>query len=99
MIITYFCSEDAMSSDLIQVRVPSEMKAEAEAVFSGIGLKTGDAIRVFLQQCINKNGLPFMPETKTPNAETLEAMRDSDEGRGHKTTLAELRAEMGLAPK
>lgn len=88
-----------MSNDLIQIRVSAEMKAEAEAVFSGIGLKTGDAIRVFLQQCINKNGLPFMPETKKPNAETLEAMRETDEGRGNKTTLAELRAEMGLEPK
>jgi DNA-damage-inducible protein J len=98
MIIAYFCSEVSVS-DLIQIRVSPEMKAQAEAVFSGIGLKTGDAIRVFLQQCINKNGLPFTPEMKTPNAETLEAMQETDERRGHKITLAELRAEMGLAPK
>ena len=85
-----------MNNDLIQVRVSSEMKEQAEAIFSGIGLKTPDAIRVFLQQCINKNGLPFMPQIKIPNAETLEAMQETDEGKGQTVTLSELRKQMGL---
>lgn len=67
-------------SELIQIRVSPEMKRQADAVFSGMGLRTGDAIRVFLQQCINKNGLPFIPENKTPNLETLEAIKDSENG-------------------
>lgn len=88
-----------MSSDIIQVRVPSEMKEQAEFVFSSIGLKTGEAIRVFLQQSINSGGLPFQPHSKTPNAETLAALRDSEEGRVEKTNLRDLRKEMGLDAK
>ena len=86
-----------MSNEVIQVRVPSEMKEQAEQVFASVGLKMGEAIRVFLQQSINSGGLPFQPHMKRPNAETIAAMRESDEGRAEKTSLSSLRAEMGLA--
>ena len=85
-----------MGSDLIQVRVPSEVKVQAEAIFSGMGMKTGEAIRVFLQQTINSGGLPFQPHLKVPNADTVQAMRESEEGRTEETSLAALRREMGL---
>jgi len=86
-------------NEIIQVRVPSKMKEQAESLFSSMGLKTGEAIRVFLQQSINNGGLPFQPHIKTPNAETLAAMRESEEGRAEKTSLKALRKEMGLDSK
>ena len=85
-----------MSSDIIQVRVSSEMKKQAEFLFASIGLKTGEAIRVFLQQSINSGGLPFQPHLKTPNAETLRALSDGETGAVTPTTLKDLRREMGL---
>lgn len=85
-----------MSNDLIQIRVPHDLKVQAEAVFAAIGLKTGEAIRVFLQQCINQNGLPFLLVGKQPNEETLKAMEESDSGKTEKISLGDLRRTMGL---
>jgi DNA-damage-inducible protein J len=71
-----------MSNVTVQARVSVELKQEAEAVFSAIGLSTAEAIRVFLQQAVNSGGLPFQPTSKTPNAETLAAMMELEDGGG-----------------
>jgi DNA-damage-inducible protein J len=71
-----------MSNVTIQSRVHPSLKQDAEAVFAAIGLSTSDAIRMFLQQSVNVGGLPFRPVAKQPNAETLAAMRELEEGGG-----------------
>lgn len=71
-----------MSNVTIQSRVSPELKQQAEAVFSALGLSTADAIRMFLQQSVNVGGLPFQPIAKRPNAETLAAMEEMETGGG-----------------
>ena len=71
-----------MSNVTIQSRVSPELKQQAEAVFSALGLSTADAIRMFLQQSVNVGGLPFQPVAKRPNAETLAAMEELENGGG-----------------
>ncbi len=71
-------------NETVQARISPELKQAAEAVFSAMGLKTSDAIRMFLQQSVNLGGLPFQPRTKQPNAETLAAMRELEEGKGER---------------
>ncbi len=70
------------TNDTVQARVSAELKAQAEAVFASMGLKTSDAIRLFLQQSVNIGGLPFQPKAKVPNVETLEAMKEIENGQG-----------------
>ena len=57
-----------MSSVAVQSRVSPELKAQAEAIFTALGLSTSDAIRMFLQQAVNTGGLPFQPTIGRPNA-------------------------------
>jgi len=45
-----------MPNVTVQARVGPELKQEAEAVFSAIGMTTAEAIRVFLQQAVNSGG-------------------------------------------
>lgn len=71
-----------MANATIQARVNVELKQDAEAVFSAIGMTTAEAIRVFLQQTVNSGGLPFQPTAKTPNAETLAALIELEDGGG-----------------
>lgn len=71
-----------MPNVTVQARVSSELKQEAEAVFSAIGMSTAEAIRVFLQQAVNSGGLPFRPTASTPNAETLAAMMELEDRGG-----------------
>ncbi len=64
----------------VQSRVSPALKEDAERVFRAMGLKTSDAIRLFLQQSVNVGGLPFRPTAPHPNAETAAAMRDTRSG-------------------
>ena len=46
-------------SSLIQVRVDSALKKDAEALFKDLGLDVPTAIRLFLKQSLIHNGIPF----------------------------------------
>lgn len=85
-----------MSNVTVQSRISSDLKAQAEQLFSDMGMSTADAIRIFIQQSVNEGKLPFQPSTKTPNAETLAAFKEIESGNAHPTSLDELRDEMGL---
>ena len=71
-----------MPNVTVQARVSPELKQEAEAVLSDIGLSTAEAIRVFLKQVVNSGGLPFQPTAKTPNAGTMEAIMELENDGG-----------------
>jgi len=71
-----------MANATVQARISPELKEQAELVLAEIGLSTADAIRVFLQQTVNSGGLPFQPTAKRPNAETLDAMLELENGGG-----------------
>lgn len=71
-----------MSNVTIQTQVSSELKKEAEAVFSALGMTTAEAIHIFLQQAVHRGGLPFLLVSKTPNQETLAAMEELENNEG-----------------
>ena len=73
----------------VQARIENELKQEAEAVFSAIGMSTAEAIRVFLQQAVNSGGLPFQPTAKKPNVDTLVAMTELEDRGGQLFQTAE----------
>jgi DNA-damage-inducible protein J len=83
-----------MSNVTVQARITPELKKQADALFTALGISTADAIRLFLQQSVNYGGLPFQPTLKRPNAETLEAMKETGQGGGQVfQTAAELFAD------
>lgn len=43
----------------VSVRIEPDIKAEAEEIFSAIGLSTATAINAFYRQVIIRKGLPF----------------------------------------
>ncbi|MDR0958611.1 MAG: type II toxin-antitoxin system RelB/DinJ family antitoxin [Clostridiales bacterium] len=61
-------------SALIQVRIDESVKAKADALFADLGFDTPTAIRIFLNQAIRREGMPFEVAKPQPNAETLAAM-------------------------
>lgn len=66
-------------SEQIQVRINPETKAAAEEVFAKLGIKPSEAVRMFYHQVELSQGIPFA--VKVPNAETVQAIRDIEEGR------------------
>ena len=45
----------------VQVRIDEDTRKQANALFERIGLDIPTAIRMFLKQSIESNGLPFQP--------------------------------------
>ena len=63
----------------INLRIEPDIKAQAEAVFSSLGITVTDAITVFLHASIMEGGFPFQPKQPRYNRETLMAMQEARE--------------------
>ncbi len=61
----------------INLRIEPDIKAQAEAVFSSLGISVTDAINVFLHASIMEGGFPFQPKQPRYNRETLMAMQEA----------------------
>ena len=61
----------------INLRIEPDIKAQAEAVFSSLGISITDAINVFLHASIMEGGFPFQPKHPRYNRETLMAMQEA----------------------
>ncbi len=48
-----------MATTNINVRVDSELKSQAESLFSDLGMNMSTAIIMFLKSAVNHDGLPF----------------------------------------
>jgi len=59
------------------VRLDAEKKAEAEKLFSDLGMTLSGAFNIFLNQCLMVQGLPFAVRRERPNQTTLAAMREA----------------------
>jgi DNA-damage-inducible protein J len=84
---------------LIQVRIEENIKRKADALFSDLGFDTPTAIRIFLNQSIRREGMPFEVAKPQPNAETLLAMLEGMERvprryNNFKEIIAEVQAEI-----
>jgi DNA-damage-inducible protein J len=67
-------------SAMINARTEQDLKTEVEGIFKTLGLSTTDAINIFYRQVKLRHGLPFPVEI--PNETTLQAFRDTEEGKG-----------------
>lgn len=65
----------------VTIRMDSELKTQAEKLFSDMGLNMSTAFNMFVRQAVRENGFPFTPTMNVPNAVTLAAMEDVEKGR------------------
>jgi DNA-damage-inducible protein J len=63
----------------IQIRLPEDVKLDAEAIFSDMGISISEAIRLFLKQSINCGGLPFQPRTRQITEETRLSFKEAED--------------------
>jgi DNA-damage-inducible protein J len=59
----------------------SEIKHQAQALFSNLGMDMTTAINIFLRQAIQHDGLPFPVKRAALNQETIAAIDDVENGR------------------
>ena len=77
------------NTEMICARVEPELKSQAEAVFSELGLSATGATTLFYTQVALHRGLPFA--VRIPNAETIGVLRQARTGEGL-TEYADLEA-------
>ena len=63
----------------VNVRIDSNVKEKAEAVFASLGITPTAAINLFYNQVIRTNSIPFELKASKPNQATLEAINEVDE--------------------
>lgn len=56
-----------MATSSLQVRIDSNLRKEAEMLFSNAGLDMSSAIRLFLRQSVIRRRLPFEVITESPD--------------------------------
>lgn len=66
-----------MATTNINIRVDSELKRQAESLFSDLGLSMSSAITMFLKVAVMRNGIPFDVKRCAPNASTIAAMHEA----------------------
>ena len=67
-----------MSNTNMNIRMDSEVKKQAEALFAEFGLNMTTAVNMFLRQAVRERAIPFDLTLNIPNAETIEAMREAE---------------------
>jgi addiction module RelB/DinJ family antitoxin len=65
------------SNTLLRARVDRDRYRKAEKVFRRLGLKTGDAINIFLAQVALRQDLPFAVTTRPERLQSDEAQGEA----------------------
>ena len=77
-----------MSTDtVVRARIDSDTKTRATEALQAMGLSVSAAIRLFLLQVADEKRLPFA--VQVPNATTVKAIKELDEGKGRRFSGAE----------
>ena len=68
-----------MATVNISIRMDTELKKQADAMLSDMGLNMTTAMNMFLRQVVRQGRIPFEIATDIPNSETLAAMKEVDD--------------------
>ena len=71
----------AMATTNVTIRMDKELKAQADELFSALGLSMSTAMGVFCRQAVRLGKIPFELAVDIPNAETLAAIEDVNNNR------------------
>ena len=68
----------------ISIRMDSNLKAAAEALYEELGMNLSTAFNIFVRQSLRERGIPFKITEGTPSKETVSAMLEAERN----TTMA-----------
>ena len=70
-----------MATTNINIRIDRELKAQAESLFSDLGMNLSTAIIIFLKSAVSHDGIPFEIKRCAPNEQTRAALAEYEEMR------------------
>ena len=64
-----------MATTNISIRMDSDLKSQADALFSELGMNLSTAFNIFVRQSLRDGGIPFEIKMDQPNKETMAAIQ------------------------
>ena len=68
----------AGSTTNISIRMDSELKAQADALFNELGMNLSTAFNIFVRQSLREGRIPFSISLDAPNQETIAGLREAE---------------------
>ncbi len=62
----------------ISIRMDAELKTQADALFTELGMNISTAFNIFVRQSLREGGLPFDVTLNRPNKDTIAAMLEAE---------------------
>lgn len=62
----------------ISIRMDSDIKAQADALFGELGMNMTTAFNIFVRQALREGRIPFEISLNQPNRETVAAMLEAE---------------------
>ena len=62
----------------ISIRMDSDVKAQADVLFSELGMNMTTAFNIFVRQALREGRIPFEVSLNQPNRETIAAMLEAE---------------------
>ena len=62
----------------ISIRMDSDLKTQAEALFGELGMNITTAFNIFVRQALREGRIPFDISLNQPNRETLAALAEAE---------------------
>lgn len=67
-----------MANVNVTICMDSDLKKQADALFSELGMSMTTAITIFAKQAVREQKIPFDISLNIPNEETIEALKEFD---------------------
>ncbi len=71
-----------MSAINTTIKIDPILKEQSQTLFESLGLNLSSAINIFLRQAVREQAIPFRVGSPQPNAETVQAILDAQNGIG-----------------
>lgn len=62
----------------ISIRMDSDLKTQADALFGKLGMNLTTAFNIFVRQSLREGGIPFDIKLDQPNKETVAALLEAE---------------------
>ena len=67
-----------MTTTNINIRMDSDLKAQADALFGKLGMNLSTAFNIFVRQSTRDGGIPFEITLNQPSKDTIAAMLEAE---------------------
>jgi DNA-damage-inducible protein J len=71
-------SDMTSSTSNVSFRIDTDIKNQADRLFSQLGMNMTTAFNIFLRQAVREGSIPFPVTVNTPNAATVAAMLEAE---------------------